>query len=259
MDIDLSSRTAFVTGSARNIGEAIARSLGAAGARVICGYLGSEADAERTVADIVAGGGDAIAQQVDVADPTSVAGATAASGPVDILVNNAAIRPRRRIEEVTAEEFDQVIAINLRGPFLMAQAAVPHMRQQGWGRIINLGGTDAYYGNPMRPPVVASKMGVVGLSRALANETARWGITVNTLVPGVTDTIRDHPDWHPNPDEVYATKLERIPAARLGTPQDVAAACVFLASDHAGYITGQELVVSGGMVPLVRQRESEYE
>ena len=259
MDLDFSRRTALVTGSARNIGEAIARSLAAAGARVVCGYFGNRAAAEQTAADIVADGGEAFALQIDVADPASVVRATAASGPVDILVNNAAIRPRRKIEEVTADEFDQVIAVNLRGPFLMAQASLPHMREQGWGRIINLGGTDAYYGNPMRPPVVASKMGIVGLSRALANETARWGITVNTVVPGATDTIRDHPDWHPNTDEVYAAKLERIPTARLGTPQDVAAACVFLASDHAAYITGQELMVSGGMVPLVRQMENEYE
>ncbi len=182
----------------------------------------------------------------------TLSGLAAAGDAIDILVNNAAIRPRTPLLDVTVEEWDRVHATNLRGSFFLAQAVIPHMIEQRWGRIIGIGGIDAYHGSVQRPHVVASKLGLVGLGRALANETALDGITVNTVVPGVLATERYR---HGSDDirRVYEAALQIIPQGRLGTAQDVAAACTFLASEQAGYITGQELMISGGAFPLVRQ------
>ncbi len=131
------------------------------------------------------------------------------------------------------------------------------MVRKEWGRIINIGGIDAYWGLG-RPATVASKLGLVGLTRALANEVARFGITANVVVPGAIDSVRREADWFPNPTQRERERDERIPIGRLGKHDDVAAACAFLASPASGYITGQELFVSGGAHPLVRFPETEY-
>jgi len=258
----LDGRTALVSGAGKNIGRAIAVALGEMGACVTCGWAEDEAAAKETASLIVQGEGSANTRQIDLRATSyeelvhEIAGDR---GAVDILVHNASVRPRRRIAEVTVAEWDEVHACNLRGPFFLSKAAIEGMRHRGWGRIIFIGGLDAYWGKAQRPHVVATKLGMVGLARALANETARWGITVNTVVPGTMDTIRPHPEWYPDNDEAYRQRTERIPMGRLGSPADVAHACAFLASEQAGYITGQELMVSGGAFPLVRQTSDDYE
>ena len=266
MDIRLDGHRALVTGAARNIGRAIATELAASGSHVICAYQSGKDDAEAVVDEIVAAGGAASSLQLELTSQASIKEgvdhAVAEGHQIDILVNCAAIRPRTRIADVTQDEWDRVLATNLRGPFFLAQALIPAMTEKGWGRIINLGGVDAYRGNPQRPHTVASKMGIIGLSRALANETARWGITVNTVVPGTIDSPRHHPEWEGDPNIEVALRQERlkhIPVARLGQPREVASACVFLASEESAYITGQELLVTGGMHPAVRQPALEYQ
>jgi 3-oxoacyl-[acyl-carrier protein] reductase len=132
------------------------------------------------------------------------------------------------------------------------------MVKKRWGRIINIGGTDAYWGKIRRAHGVSAKLGLVGLTRAMAAEVGRFGVTVNVVVPGTIDTQRPHPEWYPEMKEGYAERLQRIPMARLGQPQEVANACLFLASELAAYTTAQELFASGGAVPLVRQTLDEY-
>jgi len=177
---------------------------------------------------------------------------------VDILVNNAAIRPLSKISEITLEEWDLVLATNLRAPFFLSQAVLPAMIRRKWGRIINIGGLDAYWGKPRRAHNVSAKLGLTGLTRALANEVARFGVTVNIVVPGTTDTVRPHPEWYPELEKLYNERRERIPMGRIGLPQEVANACLFLASDLATYTTAQEFFVSGGAYPLVRQPTDDY-
>ena len=261
MEISLADRTALVTGSGRNIGRAIAVAMGAAGARVVCAYQRDAQAAEETARQIAEKGSDALVLGFDLTDVASIRAAVRkleADGiVVDILVNNAAIRPSAKLLEVTADEWDLVHATNLRGPFFLSQAVLPGMIRQKWGRIINVGGIDAYRGSLNRPHVVASKLGLVGLGRALANETARDGITVNSVIPGLIDTPRYRPEWSRDIRAVWAEWLETIPMARLGTPDEVADSCVFLASDRASYITGQEILLTGGAHPLVRLRARE--
>jgi NAD(P)-dependent dehydrogenase (short-subunit alcohol dehydrogenase family) len=259
----LEKKVAFVTGAARNIGRAIALSLADEGAWIACGCRESEEDALKTVREIEERGVKAVVFPVDVRSVSSIREAvrsiTQKLGPVSVLVNNAAIRPRQRIDEITQEDWDRVHETNLRGPFFLSQAVIPGMRAQKFGRIINIGGIDQYWGNPQRPHSVASKGGLVGLTRALANETARWGVTVNMVVPGTIDTIRPVPQWYPNIEKLTEARMARIPIGEVGLPVDIASACTFLASEASRYITGQELLVTGGSFPLVRQQESEYD
>jgi 3-oxoacyl-[acyl-carrier protein] reductase len=257
----LEGRTALVTGSGRSIGRAVALILGEAGARVICVYDRDEAAAQSTADEITNAGSKSEIARINIADVPmikSAIGELAERGiAIDVLVNNAAIRPRTRIPDVTVEEWDEVHHINLRGAFFLSQAVLPHMLQQEWGRIINIGGVDAYRGSIQRPHVVASKLGLVGLARALANETATHGITVNTVVPGLMNTVRYHQEWAGDIEQRRAEGVMTVPMGRLGTAEDVANYCLFLASEEANYITGQDLLVAGG-VPLVRQISREY-
>jgi NAD(P)-dependent dehydrogenase (short-subunit alcohol dehydrogenase family) len=209
-------------------------------------------------------GGTATSLNLNLTDPVSSSHAVAEfidgeGASVDIVVHNAAVRPRRRLLEVTLEEWHMVMDTNLTAPFFINQRLIPHMRSVGWGRIIHIGGLDAYWGTLQRPHVVASKSGVIGLVRAQANEVARWGITVNAVIPGVIDTTREVLDWYPDVASGFAERKTVIPMGKLGQPIDVANACAFLASDQAGYITGQELFVTGGAHPLVRQPSREYD
>ena len=245
----------------RNLGKSIALTLGDAGARVICAYERDGDAAAATAGEITDKGGSAGTVRINLADVPSlqaqVAGLLAAGEQIDILVNNAAIRPRTPIAGVTVEEWDMVHAINLRGPFFLSQAVLPHMISQRWGRIINIGGLDAYRGTHHRPHNVAAKLGMVGLARALANETAINGVTVNTVVPGIMHTPRYHPEWSPNMEAAWTESKKLIPMGRLGAADDIGNACLFLASEEANYITGQELLVTGGAHPLVRFMSAE--
>lgn len=257
----LDGKTALITGAGRSLGKATALAIGGAGAHVLCAYDRDQDAAEVVADEIRAAGGSAETVRLNVADVegtrAAIASLRAAGRTVDILVNNAAVRPKTPIPEVTVEEWDMVHSINLRGPFFLSQAVLPDMLANGWGRIINIGGIDAYRGSHHRPHNVASKLGLVGLGRAMANETAIHGVTVNTVVPGMMDTVRYHPEWSSDQAAVHAEGIATIPMGRLGAPEDIGNACLFLASDEAGYITGQELLVTGGAHPLVRQRSRE--
>ena len=182
-----------------------------------------------------------------------------AIGPVDIVVVNATPdQPHHPIEEYTWEFYQSMLNFFLISPFLLTRAVLPHMKQQKWGRIINIGGTDAYWGKVRRAHGVSAKLGLVGLTRAMALEVARFGVTINVVIPGTIDTVRPHPEWYPELKSGYAERLQRIPMARLGQSQDVANACLYLVSELASFTTAQELFASGGAVPLVRQTLDEY-
>jgi NAD(P)-dependent dehydrogenase (short-subunit alcohol dehydrogenase family) len=259
MRIECEGKVAVVTGGTRNIGLATSKALAKSGATVACCYAHNESAAREAVAGIKADGGDAVAYRLDVASVEDIRtqfGRIAAElGDVSILVNNAAVRPRHRIDEIEPADFDAVVAVNQRGPFFCAQAVLPAMRANGWGRIVNLSGGTAYFGAVARAHVVSTKLGIVGLSRGLAVETATWGVTVNTVVPGSIGTERGEAD--PLATEAGA-HLDQIPIGRQGTPDEVAAAVLYLCSEEAGYVTGQELKVTGGRAPLSRQPWAEY-
>jgi 3-oxoacyl-[acyl-carrier protein] reductase len=258
----LSGRVSVVTGGSKNIGRRIAQMLAAAGATPIVLYHEDEAAAREVCNEVEKAGGRAGMYQAELADVRQLQSVVRAIerdyGAVDVLINNAAIRPRSKITAITVEEWDIVLATNLRAPFFLSQAVLPGMIRKKWGRIVNVGGIDAYWGKPLRAHNVSAKLGLVGLTRALANEVARFGVTVNIVVPGNIDTVRPHPEWYPELEKIYAERRERIPMARIGTIDEVANACVFLASDLAAYTTAQEFFVSGGAYPLVRQPTDDY-
>jgi NAD(P)-dependent dehydrogenase (short-subunit alcohol dehydrogenase family) len=243
------SRVAVVTGAASGMGLAIARGLAGAGRAVA--LLDLDGDAAAGAADdLVRGGASAIAAKVDVADRAGVDDAfdrvRAELGPVEILVTSAGFDEFRPFTEITVDAWEHVIGINLTGTFHCIQAAIPDMLAAGWGRIVTISSSSAQSGAARMAHYVASKGGVIGLTKALAVEYAPQGITVNTIPPGFIDTpmarrAEARGDL-PSIDAVAA----RTPVRRAGTPDDIAAACGFLCSDEAGYITGQALNVNGG-------------
>lgn len=260
--LGISGKVALITGGGRNIGRAVALSLAGAGALPVVMYHEDERTARAVCGEIAAAGGRAGVCQADVGDVAQiravVAKVTAEFGDIDILINNAAIRPHSKISQISVEEWDRVLGVNLRAPFFLAQSVLPAMVRRQWGRIINIGGSDGYNGKPRRAHGVSSKMGLVGLTRALANEVAQFGVTVNIVVPGTIDTQRPHPEWYPGIENGFAARMTRVAMGRQGRSQEVANACLFLASELATYTTGQEMFVTGGAPPIVRQPEEEY-
>ncbi len=243
----LDGHAAFVTGSARGLGRAIAERLAAEGAGVAVADVDLAAAEDAAAALRSDRGARAVAVHVDVRDPAAVAAgmerAAAELGVLDILVNNAGVVRDRRLEEMSDEDWDTVIDVDLRGYFVCARAALPHLRRGGWGRIVNIS-SRAYLGNPGQANYSAAKAGVVGMTRALSMELARDGITVNAVAPGAIDTalVRDHP----RAEQIIERAIRMQPVKRLGTPEDVAAAVAFLASDDAAFISGDVLHVTGG-------------
>lgn len=253
MDTNLSGRVAVVTGAAKNIGRAVASTLAGAGAAVAVMYGNDEANAKETVTGIAEAGGRAEAFQLDLQDLDSIAAAveavTSRLGAVDILVNNAAIRPQIALGEVTPERWDATFAVNVRGPFFLTQHVVTGMVERRWGRIINMGGLHGYLGSANRTQVHASKQAIVGMTRGIAFDVAPYGVTANVVVPGRIDTTRgDAANYGVHESTDVAAQLVLV--KRMGRPQEVADMCLFLASESAGYITGQEMFVTGGSFPM---------
>jgi NAD(P)-dependent dehydrogenase (short-subunit alcohol dehydrogenase family) len=244
------SRVAAVTGGASGIGLGVARRLVADGHRVAV-MDRDGAGAEAAAADLAAQGGNAIAVDVDVADRAAVDAAFARTrselGPVEILVTSAGIESFDALLDVTPETWDRIIAVNLTGTFACVQAAVPDMVAAGWGRIVTISSSSAQSGAPKMTHYAASKGGVISLTKSLAVELARQGITVNTIPPSLVDTpmarAAEAAGDFPGVDVVGPM----VPLGRAGTPADIAAACSFLCSDGGSYITGQVIGVNGGM------------
>lgn len=240
----LNGRTALVTGASGGIGQALARRLAAEGAALALGYGAHAEPAESLAAEITAAGGTAVALHADLGDPDSPAGlvraATDALGPVDILVSNAGLGRQQALEEITAGDFDEMLAVNLRAPFLLAQAVVPGMRERGFGRILFVSSVAAFTGGIVGPHYAASKSGLHGLTHFLAARLARAGVTVNALAPAlVTGTAM-------LPGEP-ADLRERVPVGRLGQPDEVADLAAAILRNP--YLTSQVVSVDGGMHP----------
>lgn len=242
--MSLEGKVAVVTGGGRGIGEAIAIVLAAQGAKVAVWDLDPET-AARTVATIHEAGGTAIAVAGDAAEAGAVAEAArrtrAELGPVTILVNNAGTNLYEPFTTISEESWDRIIRINLKGPFLVTQALIPDMLDAGWGRIINISSSSAQTGAPSLAHYASSKGGVIGLTKALALEYIASGITVNNVPPGFVDT----PLVREGGVDVEAT-AQHMPMKRAGQPDDIAYAVAYLASEEAGYVTGQTLSVNGG-------------
>ena len=242
--IDLTGKTAFVTGSTRGIGRAIAQVLYGAGAKVA--IVGRELERARSVATEL--GDRAHGVGCDVAQASQVEAALAETektlGPIDILVNNAGVTRDNILLRLTDDDWDTVLDANLKGSFNTIRAAIKGMMKRRTGRIINITSIVGLTGNKGQANYSASKAGLIGLTKSVAKEYASRNILANCVAPGFIETDMTHA----LPAEARATLLEEIALGRLGRPEDVAGTVLFLASDLAGYITGQVLVVDGGMV-----------
>ncbi len=240
------NRTAFVTGASRGIGRACALALASAGAKVVCAARDT-AKLEEVAAAIRGNGGQALVAQLDLSSAEAIKDvfkrAAQEFGTIEILVNNAAITKDGLAMRMPREDWESVLSTNLTGAFLCIQQVMPAMLRQRWGRIINISSVVAETGNPGQANYVAAKSGLIGLTKALAQEIASRNVTVNAIAPGFIDT--DMTAVLPQP--VKDAMLARIPLKRFGSPEDIAAAVRFLASDDAGYITGHVLDVNGGM------------
>jgi len=234
----MTTRTAFITGASRGIGLACAQALASAGNRVIL--------AARDAAKLEAASAaipDSSWVTIDLSSQESIKEAFAKAGPVDILVNNAAVTKDGLALRMKKDDWDAVLATNLTGAFLAVQQVMQGMMKQRWGRIINISSIVGETGNPGQANYVASKAGLIGLTKSLAQEIASRNITVNAIAPGFIDTDMTAA----LSDELKQNMLGHIPLKRFGKPEDVAAAVKFLASEDAGYITGAVLNVNGGM------------
>ena len=244
----MENKVAIVTGASRGIGAAIAKKLASLGATVIVNYAGSREKAETVVKEIENAGGKATAMQCDISDFNKCSEFTNEVkdrfGSIDILVNNAGITRDNLLMRMSEEEFDAVIAVNLKGTFnCMKQAARPMMKQK-YGKIINMASVVGVTGNAGQVNYAASKAGVIGMTKSMAKELANRGVTVNAIAPGfirtaMTDVLSD---------DVKAEITRVIPMGVMGETEDVANLAAFLASDASRYITGQVINVDGGMV-----------
>lgn len=239
--MNLTNRTALVTGGSRGIGAAIAVALADAGAAVAINYRERAAEAEAVAAAIAATGGRTMTIKADVSDSEAVAAMVRTMGeqvaPPDILVNNAGIALIRGIDDLTEADFDQTIAVNLKSVFLCTQAVLPHMRTQGWGRIVNISSGAARGAGGVGLHYNASKAGLEGLTRGYAARLVKQGITVNAVAPSLieTDMVRSG----------VAASPARIPLGRFGTSEEVAQVVMMLIGN--AYMTGQTVALSGGM------------
>lgn len=243
----LGGKVAIVTGGSRHIGAAYCRRLAAEGAAVV---IADVLDGEGVVKDITRAGGKAMALKADVSreeDTVRMAAeAVRAFGKIDILVNNAAIFiaiERHPFYEISAEEWDRVSAVNIKGPFLCAKAVFPQMKQQRSGKIINISSSTVFTGTPLFLHYVASKAALVGMTRSLAREVGEFGICVNAIAPGLVQH-----EGQNAPQEFTDFQLKVRSIKRLQTPEDLLGVLVYLASPDSDFVTGQTLLVDGGSV-----------
>jgi NAD(P)-dependent dehydrogenase (short-subunit alcohol dehydrogenase family) len=243
----LEGKVAIVTGGARNIGAVYAKRLAAEGTSVVVADL---LDGEDVVREIKEARGNAIALRIDVSkqeDTLRMADETVKRfGRIDILVNNAAIFlsiKRRSFDEISAEEWDQVASVNIKGPFLCAKAVFPQMKKQRGGKIINISSTTALWGTPLFLHYVTSKAALIGMTRALAREVGEYGICVNAIAPGL---VQHEGQTAPKEFTEFQLKIRSI--KRLETPEDLIGTLLYLASSDSDFVTGQTIVVDGGSV-----------
>jgi NAD(P)-dependent dehydrogenase (short-subunit alcohol dehydrogenase family) len=245
--VRLEGRVAIVTGGARHIGAAYCRKLAAEGAAIVIADI---LDGELVAKEIRSRNGRALALQIDVSkeeDTIRMAAETVnAFGRIDILVNNAAIFiniQRHPCYEITSDEWDRVSAVNIKGPFLCAKAVFPQMKEQKYGKIINISSSTAYWGTPNFLHYVASKAALIGMTRSLAREVGEYGICVNAIAPGLVEH-----EGQNAPKILTDLQLKARSIKRLETPEDLFGTVIFLASSDSDFMTGQTIVVDGGSV-----------
>jgi 3-oxoacyl-[acyl-carrier protein] reductase len=248
MTSTFTGRTALVTGASTGLGKAIALELGRRGARVALNYANDVERAEAAFAELEAAGARGLLVRADATDEEGVARMVdetrSALGPIDILVPNATCaQPQRPIEEYDWAFYQSMLDFFVKSPYLLARACLPHMKEQRYGRIVNIGSEVYDLGRPNFSAYVAAKGGQRGWTRSMATELAPWGITVNMVSPGWIPVERHAQD----PQELKDAYLATIPLGRWGVPHDIAEAVAFLAGDGAAFVTGQTLVVNGGV------------
>ena len=242
------TRIALVTGASRGIGHAISVRLAKNGYRVVCGFNSNANASSLLVEELKNEGCEAMSIQISVESRISVAEALAHVfrkwGTIEILVNNAAIAQEKSFDTITDLDWDQMLAVNLRGPFICAQECLPEMIRRGWGRIINITSIGGQWGGFNQVHYAASKAGLINLTRSLAKLYSAKGITTNAVAIGLVQTDMTSSELSTNAGQ---DKVRAIPRGRIGTVQDIAGTVAFLASDQADYITGQTINVNGGM------------
>jgi 3-oxoacyl-[acyl-carrier protein] reductase len=242
----LDGKVALITGSGRNIGRATALKFASEGAHIVVNARSNEAEAEMVAREVREKGVKALAVLADVAKrdqvEAMVARAFAEFGRVDILVNNAAIRPHKPFTELTIEDWERVRGVVLDGAIYCTRAVIEEMVKNRYGRILFFTGDGAFTGGSGRAHVSAAKMGLVGLARSLASEFAPHNIRANVVSPGSIDTRRDNPEWY----QGRVPSAGGIPLGRQGHVDEIAATCLFLVSEDGGFITGQTIHVNGG-------------
>jgi len=246
---DLNDRVVIVTGGGKGIGKVYAREFARAGARVVAADIDGEA-AKSVAAEIAAQGGEALGLATDIADAAATdamaAAALARFGAIDVLVNNASLMSvlaRRSWLEIPVEEWDRVMAVNLRGMFLSCRAVFPAMKHKGRGKIVNISSSRVWEGTPNRLHYTTSKAGVIGFTRALAREVAEFGITVNAVTPGMTQSETQVASSSSN---YLATRVGGRAIERVQYPEDLVGAVMFLACPASDFMTGQTINVDGG-------------